>query len=283
MQATAPTRINGKGGHMPKETMSVTLVTPAMATAWLANGGANRNVSKRRVEQYAAAIRRGEWRLTYEAIKLDRDGKVRDGQHRLQAIAVSGIPIQALVVYGVDEDAFDVMDSGKVRSVADVLSIHDVESSDAVSAVVRFLVIWTMDHRHGVYGANTPTITAPQVLAYLEEHDDAGQWLEAARQISRANVRGGRAMWAGLLTIFGRIDYLAAEEFAEAVVSGANLSPGSPMLTLRKQLINLQHGSGRAGTNRTACWIIKAWNAHRKGEHVYQLKWGNDEAFPEPE
>jgi|SRR5215472_1381737 len=279
-------RMPNKNGRsmLPKQTMSVIAVTPAMAAAWLSNGGKNRNLSRRRVEQYTAAMRRGEWRMTYEAIKLDADGQVRDGQHRLTGIVESGTTQMLLVVYGVEEAAFDVMDSGKPRSVGDILSIHDVQRADSMSAVARFLILWDMDHRHGVYGHGTPNVTAPQTMAYLEEHDDVGSWIDAGYQITRANVRGGRAMWAGLLTLFGRIDRDRAVEFAEAVISGANLGPGSPMLTLRKQLINLdaRGTSTRAGTNRTACWIIKAWNAFRSETHIYQLKWGQDEVFPEP-
>lgn len=285
MQQTKLPSINGKGS-MPSEHLSVIDVTPDMAAHWLAQGGANRNVSRRRVETYMAAMKRGEWRLTYEAIKLDADGKVRDGQHRLHAIVESGLVIKMLVVWGVEESAFDVMDTGRTRTVSDILSIHDIEKSDALSSVVRFLVLWEHDHSHGVYGSprTIPTVTAPMTMHYLEQHPDVTQWLDAGNQIMRANVRGGRALWSGLLTIFGRIDREQTHEFAEAIVSDANLGPGSPMLTLRKQLINLPGGSAnRSMTNRTCVWVIKAWNAHRKGIHIYQLKWGQDEAFPEPE
>ena len=266
------------------EDIVVLAVTPEMASSWLANGGKNRKISRRRVAQYTRAMQQGEWRLTYEAVKLDRSipPRVRDGQHRLTAIVESGCTIQMLVVYGVEEDAFDVMDRGAERSNADVLSIHEVTNSAAISAVVRFLVTWENDHRAGVYGAATIVVSAPQTLAYIEAHPDVGDWLEYAGQIHRGKLRGGPALWAGLLTLFGRIDHEQTEEFAEAVATGANLAAGSPMLTLRKQLINMP-GSNRAATNRTACWIIKAWNAYRKGVHVFQLKWGQDEAFPEPE
>src|SRR5712692_3591943 len=60
-----------------------------------------------------AAIQRGEWQLTGEAIKLDDEGRVRDGQNRLHAIVQAGIPVRSVVARGVSEDAFKVMDSGR--------------------------------------------------------------------------------------------------------------------------------------------------------------------------
>src|SRR4030095_4066006 len=70
------------------------------------------------------AIEMGEWQLTGDSIKLDDEGRVRDGQHRLEAIYRSNTPVQALVVRNVTEAAFDVIDTGKTRNASDVLAIH---------------------------------------------------------------------------------------------------------------------------------------------------------------
>src|SRR5215472_19149766 len=91
-------------------------ITPMLAQEWLDRGGANRHRNDKRVGVLAAAIRRGDWRLTGDTIKLDEDGLIRDGQHRLAAIVDAGIDVQTLVVFGVAEDAFDVMDTGRPRS-----------------------------------------------------------------------------------------------------------------------------------------------------------------------
>ena len=65
-----------------------------------------------------ATIQRGEWQLTGEAIKLDDEGRVRDGQNRLHAIVQAGTPVRSVVARGVSEDAFDVMDTGRSRNAA---------------------------------------------------------------------------------------------------------------------------------------------------------------------
>src|SRR5258707_13483681 len=87
-----------------------------------------------------AAIQRGEWQLTGEAIKLDDEGRVRDGQNRLHAIVEAGVPVRSVVARGVSEDAFDVMDTGRSRNAADVLHIHGFPSQNALAAAARGLM-----------------------------------------------------------------------------------------------------------------------------------------------
>ena len=76
-------------------------ITPELAQEWLDRGGNNRKVTRRRIEAMTAAIQRGEWQLTGEAIKLDDEllrnrllGSQRDqystlsGREALVAIAI---------------------------------------------------------------------------------------------------------------------------------------------------------------------------------------------------
>ena len=93
-------RANGKQAPSPTRAADLNLeivtITPELAQEWLDRGGNNRKVTRRRIEAMTAAIQRGEWQLTGEAIKLDDEGRVRDGQNRLQAIARAGIPVRTV-------------------------------------------------------------------------------------------------------------------------------------------------------------------------------------------
>jgi hypothetical protein len=116
------------------------IITPELAQEWLDRGGTNRKITRRCIEAMTATIQRGEWRLTGEAIKLDHEGRVRDGQNRLHAIVEAGIPVQSVVARGVSEDAFDVMDTGRSRNAADVLHIHGYPSQNVLAAAARGLM-----------------------------------------------------------------------------------------------------------------------------------------------
>src|SRR6266540_4297318 len=115
---------NAKQSPPPPEPgldLEIMTITPELAQEWLDRGGTNRKTTRRRIEAMTAAIQRGEWQLTGEAIKLYHEGRVRDGQNRLHAIVEAGIPVRSVVARGVSEDAFDVMDTGRSRNAADVL------------------------------------------------------------------------------------------------------------------------------------------------------------------
>jgi hypothetical protein len=86
------------------------------------------------------AIERGDWQLTGEAIKLDDQGRVRDGQNRLRAIVQAGIPVRSVVAHGVSEDTVDVMNTGRSRNAADVLHIHGYPNQNALAAAARGLM-----------------------------------------------------------------------------------------------------------------------------------------------
>ena len=71
---TSP-RANGKQAASPARgtdlDLEIMTITPELAQEWLDRGGNNRKVTRRRIEAMTAAIQRGEWQLTGEAIKLD--------------------------------------------------------------------------------------------------------------------------------------------------------------------------------------------------------------------
>ena len=95
------------------------LVTPAMAQAWLAKNTDNRPVRRDRVAALASRIRNGEWEATHQGICIATSGRLLDGQHRLLAIVLTGIPVTVNVSTGFSEKTFDVIDNQLSRSVAD--------------------------------------------------------------------------------------------------------------------------------------------------------------------
>jgi hypothetical protein len=262
----------------PAETqLQVVDITPAQAQAWLDNGGPNRRIKPTTVRRYAAHMRRGEWRLTYEAIKLDEESRVRDGRHRLQAIVDSGMTVRMLVVRGVDEAAFDVMDTGKVRTPADVLSIHGYTSTVGKSAAIRNLLFI---ERQGHLNASTDDVRAlysgPAVLAYAQQHPEIEDTYPLALALTRAGLMGGPGVWAAAFTLFWRIDPQATQEMARYLISGAGMDAGHPLLMLRNRVMNRDARMfTRAfnGRQELLGMIIKAWNAWRQGETISRLTW----------
>jgi len=91
------------------------------------------------VKEYVSAMIEGEWLYNGEAIKFDRDGRLVDGQHRLEAVVKANKPIAFLVIRGLDPEVFKTIDTGKKRSAGDVLAIKGVKNPNAVGAAMRLL------------------------------------------------------------------------------------------------------------------------------------------------
>lgn len=110
--------------EMLKESVTIgwETVTPETAETILANNP-NRKMKKRHTEKLAFAMNEGQWKHTGDTIKIDYDGNLRDGQHRLYAIIETGVARNLLVVRGIEPGAQLPMDTGSKRSFANNLSI----------------------------------------------------------------------------------------------------------------------------------------------------------------
>lgn len=102
--------------------MAVT-ITPEIAADMLATSSGNRTMRPSYVARLAEAMTRGEWRITNQGIGFDASGALRDGHHRLSACVLSGVPIRTMLVLGMPTTAYQVIDTGVVRSYADRLEL----------------------------------------------------------------------------------------------------------------------------------------------------------------
>ena len=76
-------------------------ITPAIAAEWLTRATKQR-VSASLVEVYARKMREGRWvgecDRRFDPIRLDWQGRVTDGHHRLHAIVRSGVTVECIVL-----------------------------------------------------------------------------------------------------------------------------------------------------------------------------------------
>lgn len=101
------------------KTASFVQVTPTMASQWLERNVGNRHLRGAASADLAAAMLRGEWQTTHQGVAFSKSGKLIDGQHRLEAIVKAKVDIELLVVTGLEEEAFSVIDVHIKRTLAD--------------------------------------------------------------------------------------------------------------------------------------------------------------------
>ena len=110
-------------------------ITPEIATEYLKANHSNRNVQRSTVRNYARDMRNGCWQLTSAGISFYENGELADGQHRLYAVIEAGVPVDMYVTYGVPNTS-SIFDRGRIRTVANIMSMSGVNSSIAQNPVI---------------------------------------------------------------------------------------------------------------------------------------------------
>lgn len=257
-------------------------VTPALAEKWLDQNNHNRNLREKAVMAYARDMESGNWAENGESIKFAKDGTLLDGQHRLQAITLSGVTVRMLVVTGLENGSQETMDDGRKRTLADALHLRGETNAVVLGALLRRALMWDMGQFRNT-GAYTPTNT--ECLTFLAEHPECRNSATAAvalrKPVALPASIVGLTHW-----VFTRIDAEDAEFFFERLGTGANLPQHHPVLTLRKKAREVSEGPGRVPEDMLLAFVIKAWNAYRDGDEMRLLRFrpggAQPEKFPTP-
>ena len=127
----------GKPLNMGDVVLCKMLIDPKLAAEMLKHRNVlNRNIVESTAKAYAADIMAGLWDSDAICpIIFDRNGTLRDGHHRLNAIILAGVPTVCWVVYGAEPT--NTYDLGKGRSVNDKLKMDGVNASNSATALIR--------------------------------------------------------------------------------------------------------------------------------------------------
>jgi len=118
-------------------------VSPEMAAElFMVNNTKNRGVSVGRIQGYAGDMVRGEWMENHQGIAFYEDGHVADGQHRLAAIALSGVPQRLLVSNGFSVAAIDSIDRSTRRNAGESLEMNGVANGKVKARLMRIGLVY---------------------------------------------------------------------------------------------------------------------------------------------
>lgn len=189
-------------------------VTAERAKEYLArNHPRNRTVLRGKVEKMKQDLLEGRHVPTHQGIAFDLDGNLVDGQHRLTAIAESGVGIRLLVTRGLGPEAFDVIDTGRVRKDFERLymSGRDIHKDD--SAMIKFAIGSGSLGQHVKYhDIGTAFDRLQDGITFVTEHAPARKVPTPIR--------------AAILRAFYNVDRNRLVEFCNVVVSSEVSSNG---------------------------------------------------------
>jgi hypothetical protein len=100
------------------------IIGPEEASSYLQRMAPNRNIRPQMVRNIITAALSGNFQDRGDPIRIDRNGRVIDGEHRLRAIVESGIPQRIVVVRGLDPEVAKFMDQDRsARTPGDSLKM----------------------------------------------------------------------------------------------------------------------------------------------------------------
>lgn len=253
------------------------MVTPAIAQGYLNHNTANRPFSEKVVRRYASEMIAGRWKPdTGEVIKISKTGLLLDGQHRLAAIIKSEKPILLHVATEINEDVFDVLDTGKKRSTSDVFGIKGINNSYTLPSII----LSNLEIIKGNRISEKPSSTLALEIYFQQEKFWDFVTTSALKYYKRFSKLLPTSVIGGMFSIFYKLSPNEAEDFFDQLTTGAHITNNS-ILALRQKLLENRLSIKKLEPSQINAYIIKTWNAFRKKDEIKILRFSEvKEDFP---
>lgn len=253
----------------PDVKVELQLITPELAQQWLQVNFRNRNQRPKQILAHTRDMLMDAWRFIGDTIKFSSDGRLLDGQHRLEAIVKARTPQWLIVVFGIDPDAFDVIDAGAKRTGADMFKLAGYRYPTLLASVA------SMALTQG--GVARKQLTHSELLRAVREDPDLYTVVneEMPRLLALDGLASGTVIAYSYYRL-AKIDDQSARVFFDGLNSLAQLPAHSPILALHRHLPKIHQARGGRGawSYRLDCLaaIYTAWNAWRDGEAMDRIR-----------
>lgn len=245
-------------------TCKLTLMTPEGAQRLLKENTRNRPLSQPIVRKLAIAMTEGRFKINGDTIRVDSKRRLLDGQHRLHAIAHTGVPQWMILVEGLDPSVFDTIDQGKVRSGGDIFAICGVKNSSYVSTSVVILWQWEQGYTLGV-GQTRFMPTMDQRVQTFDRHKQLETVV--ADVVHHRNAMRGvyQSSYAGLHYLFRQQHKPASDRMLRLLAKGGGTAT-NPIVAVREKCIEIADSEFRRSREAIFAMLRVAWNKFVAGQ-----------------
>lgn len=276
--------------EMPEMTQVLETITPDRAKEYLRQNVGNRPIKMMKLNALMSDLRKGQFRLTHQGIAFDHHGVLIDGQHRLKAIAETGVAAPMYVTRNCDPESFRVIDCGATRSPQDVLKHVGSKNYAAVATAIR-VILW-MKSKLGTYRSTTLKNYKTHIV--LSNTDIAEFYMQHEIVLDKCStvctsfgarncllLQSASIAFLFLLHEHGAELMESGLEFLRKVDKGANLEQGSVELALSK-FLSLRYIDMQGYTKGQFMLVvyIKAFNKYMRGDVLVNFRPGNIEPVP---
>jgi hypothetical protein len=244
------------------------LVTPAIAERWLATNDHNRSLNRDQVTRLAQDMLDGHWMFDSTTIKFGDDGRLLDGQHRLNAIVKSEIPQLMLVARGIVPRTQDVMDTGRKRTAGDMYKINGRPNPNVLASTAKMVRLW----KAGAIKHFESKLSGSHSNAAVKEVERSEPRIEWAVDLACSTgkpIPCTSTTLAFTIWLLSGVDRDAAVEFFDSLANLRTNGQGDPRVTLLRRLQDTSYE--RKNNVKEAFFIVRAWNAWRKNETLVKI------------
>lgn len=246
-------------------------LTPEIAEILLTVNDDNRPKRQRLLDTLITDAVENNFELNGETIKISKDGRLNDGQHRCESVIRTGKPIRTFIVFGVTRDSRLTVDTGVNRTVGDFIAMDGGKYATAGATVAKNLCL----HRRGAttFSAGQNIISKTMIRQEYWNHEK--EIITAVQACDHKFSTGfGMTSLATAYVLIARKNPHECAAFFAALIEGAGLRRSSAVLSLRNRIINMKSRGDAAAKNapkrknrphHKVEMVIRYWNAHRKG------------------
>lgn len=266
---------------LAKVTIELAYISSETAAQWLEiYKGPNRRTSDGQVLKFQSDMEAGRWHFEGAPIKISKTGKLLDGKHRLTALAntVPAMELPFVVIRGLEDDAQLYMDQGQTRTVGQQLSLRGIQCGTLYGGVAKLYLEWTRGRLFR--STSRGTTSKPEQTEWVLHNQEI---LSALAETGFQQVDAPPSVVGAFTLAVLQINPARAVKFIRALVSGASLSEGDPILALDRRLRNIRRSGVKVSQREYLAYFIKAWNAWVMGDRLQKLQLTNltEESFPE--
>lgn len=215
-------------------------ITPLMASEFLSSNKSNRKINKKQLEMIIRTIVAGKWKLTHQGVAFYSDGELADGQHRLQAIVKTGIPLTMPVFQGIERNADTILaiDCGRGRTVTDSAAISGIKIKPTDISIAKGL-------KFGYADRSFQKMTHTESCDLCEEYSDDINNIKLMFPKIKAFITLAPVKVAVANAIKDGVSIDVASKFCNALVSGEYSDPlFVNAVRLRSKLITRNYNGG---------------------------------------
>ena len=252
--------------------ISIETITPRTAQEMLKSNTANRPLSRDVVERYAADITGGRWANDGSPIRFARCGRLLDGQHRLSAIVMAGKPIDAVVMRGLDDNAFTTMDTGKGRGGSDILGIAGFKNYTVAASIAAAWIYYSTSGHPGNKGGVRKARNA-EILEAAQQNPEISEAASYYAGHKWIKTHISSAMFGALyVAACKRGERAVMLKFFSELANPTTAAIGTSVMPLRERLIENRAARDKMTTTFQGAYLFKSYCAFRDGRSIKHLK-----------